>query len=127
MESRQEIDKAIGAHGMWKTRLSQAVDKGKIDTPPGIIRQNNQCDFGKWLQGPTITPQDKASQHYKTVNSLHTQFHQVAAQVAEAALSGKKTEAQNLLGTNGEFTKISSKLTAAMMEWKKAQNLVPTH
>lgn len=127
MESRHELDKAIGAHGMWKARLTQAVEKGHIDTPPGTIRMNNQCDFGKWLTGQTITPQEKASQHYKTVAALHTQFHQVAAQVAEAAMAGKKTEAQDLMGPNGEYTKVSSRLTAAMMEWKKSISLVPTH
>ena len=38
MINKEEIDKAIAAHGMWKTRLKQAIDTGEIDLPVETIR-----------------------------------------------------------------------------------------
>lgn len=125
MDHVQEIEKAVGAHGMWKNRLKQAIDTGKLETPLATIRTNNQCAFGKWLYGPTVTAQDKASEHYKTVVELHTQFHKIAAQVAELATNGKKSEAEKMLGPDGEFAKLSSKLTAAMISWKRSLTATP--
>jgi hypothetical protein len=115
----QEIDKAIGAHGMWKTRLKMAIDTGKVDAPLDVIRTDNQCAFGKWLYGTTLSAADKTSPDYQAVKTLHAEFHKTAANVAELASSGKKAEAEKLMGFTGAFTLVSGKLTAAMMEWKK--------
>lgn len=119
MASIEELDKAIGAHGMWKVRLKSAIESGKIDTPIETIRVDDQCAFGKWFFGSTLSPQDKASSHYKTVKELHAEFHKTAARVAELAVNGKKAEAEKMIATGGEYASISSKLTQAMMEWKK--------
>ncbi|MBI3776328.1 MAG: CZB domain-containing protein [Gammaproteobacteria bacterium] len=119
MADTQEIDKAIGAHGMWKTRLKMAIDTGKVDAPVETIRTDNQCAFGKWLYGTTLTATDKASPDYKNVKTLHAEFHKAAASVAELVLAGKKAEAEKLMSFTGVFTLASTNLTAAMMEWKK--------
>lgn len=119
MINKEEIDKAIGAHGMWKVRLKQAIETGKSDVSVETIRQDNQCNFGKWLYGATLGATDKASGHYKSVRELHAEFHKCAARVAELALSGDKAKAEQMLSLSGEFSATSSKLTAAMMEWKK--------
>ncbi|MDI6743656.1 MAG: CZB domain-containing protein, partial [Smithella sp.] len=113
MANIEELDKAIGAHGMWKTRLKMAIEAGKTDTPVETIRQDNQCVFGKWLYGNTLTSVEKASQHYKTVKELHAEFHKTAARVAELALSGKKAEAETMMALSGEYAAISGKLTQA--------------
>lgn len=118
MANIEEIDKAIGAHGMWKIRLKSAIESGRIETPIEIIRTDNQCVFGKWLYGSTLSPQDKASRHYSIVKQIHAEFHKTAAHVAELAVDGKKAEAESMLATGGEYAKISSKLTQAMMDWK---------
>jgi hypothetical protein len=118
MANIEELDKAIGAHGMWKVRLKSAIETGKIFTPIETIRMDNQCVFGKWLYGSTLSPQDKNSRHYITVKELHAEFHKTAAHVAELATNGKKNEAESMLAIGGEYSKISSKLTQAMMEWK---------
>lgn len=118
MADKAEIDKAIGAHGMWKSRLRQAVDTGKFDTPVETVRADDQCAFGKWLYGPTLTNTDKASPLYKTVHELHAEFHKMAARVAEHALAGNKGAAESLLSSSGEYALISAKLTQAMVNWK---------
>ncbi len=119
MADINEIDKAIGAHGMWKTRLKMAIDTGKVDTPVETIRLDNQCALGKWLYGATLGTQDKSSEIYKTVQSQHADFHKSAARVAELALSGKKADAEKMMGLNGEFSVVSGKLIGTLMEWKK--------
>lgn len=117
MANIQEIDKAIAAHGMWKVRLKSAISTGTSEVPVATIRVDNQCPFGKWLYGETLSASDKATPSYKAVKDLHAEFHKVAAKVAELAVSGKKDDAENILSQ--EFAAASVKLTAAMMEWKK--------
>jgi chemoreceptor zinc-binding protein len=120
MADKPEIDKAIAAHGMWKTRLKMAIETGKLETPVETIRMDNQCVFGKWLYGTTLTSVDKASIHYKTVKELHTEFHKTAARVAELAFSANKIEAEEMMSLGGEFAAVSEKLTTAMVAWKKS-------
>src|SRR5512140_1919573 len=119
MANVEELNKAIGAHGMWKTRLKMAIETGQSDAPVETIRQDNQCAFGKWLYGSTLPPTDKASGHFKTVKELHAEFHRTAARVAELAMAGRKPEAEKMMSLGGEYSTISGKLTEAMMEWKK--------
>lgn len=120
MTDKAEIDKAIGAHGMWKSKLRQVISTGTSDTPVATIRMDNQCNFGKWLYGATLSATDKSSAHYKSVKDLHAQFHRTAGQVTELALAGKKSEAENLISMSGEFSIVSAKLTEAMLAWKKS-------
>lgn len=120
MVHKEEIIKAISAHGLWKTRLSQAISTGKTDVSVETVRTDNQCAFGKWLYGPTLDPKDKLSPWYQEVKKLHAHFHETAAHVLELALSGKKQEAQALLSIEGEYAKISSQLTTAMSSWAKS-------
>jgi len=47
MAIAEEITKAIGAHGMWKQRLRQAIDTGKSEFTVERVRPDNLCDFGK--------------------------------------------------------------------------------
>lgn len=119
MASIEQIDRAIGGHGQWKTRLKSAIRAGQLDTRVETIRVDDECDFGKWLCGRTLTPQDKATTHYRSVKALHAEFHRTAARVAELAVSGRGPEADEMLAFDGEFSRISAKLTQAMMEWKK--------
>ena len=34
------------------------------------IRQDNQCNFGKWLYGTSLSATDKSSAHYRSVREL---------------------------------------------------------
>jgi methyl-accepting chemotaxis protein len=120
MADQAEIDKAIAAHGMWKTRLKDAIEKGKIDTPAETIRVDNHCSFGKWLYSPALNSVDKGSEHYKAVKDLHAEFHKTAAKVVELALDGKRTEAEKMIALDGDYAGISAKLTSAMVGWKRS-------
>jgi ubiquitin len=95
------------------------IESSKIDTPVETIRRDDQCEFGKWLHGATLTTSDKATAHYKTVTDLHAQFHKTAARVVELALTGRKSEAETMMILGGEYAVISARLTQAMLNWKE--------
>ncbi len=118
MSLPDEINKAIGAHGMWKARLRSAVDTGKSEFAVETVAKDNQCDFGKWLYGSTLTAADKGSPEYKAVKELHAKFHLSASKVLRDALGGKKADAEAQLAPTGEFASISGQLTRAMTAWK---------
>lgn len=116
MANVDEINKAIGAHGMWKQRLRQAVDSGQSEFTVERVRPDNQCEFGKWLHA--LPPTDKISVNWKSVQELHAKFHTEAARVLELALKGQKQKADEGLSPDSGFAKVSLELTSAMMKWK---------
>ncbi len=119
MSLKDEIKNAVGTHGMWKKKLKSAVASGKIDVQISAIKTDNQCSFGKWLHGPTITEKQKNSGHYQTVRELHAVFHEKASKVAQLVVSGKKAAAMKMLEVDGEFSEASAALTTAMLAWLK--------
>ncbi len=116
MSMKDAISKGIGAHGMWKQRLIDAINSGQSEWTPAIVCQDNQCEFGKWLYA--CSPQEKSNTHYETVRELHATFHKNAANVLEMALSGKKTEATASIDQGSDYKTLSTKLTQEMMGWK---------
>ena len=120
MAARQEIDKAIGNHGMWKLRLKAAIDSGRLETPIEGIRGDRDCPFGKWLHGPTIAPSTRNSVHFARVSALHAQFHETTARVAQLATNGQREEATAEITGTGEFSRKHREMAAAMEEWKQA-------
>ena len=118
MSLAEEISKAIGAHGMWKQRLRNAIDAGKSEFTPDTVAKDNACDFGQWLYGNSLSAVDKGCAEYKAVKDLHAKFHQCASGVLKWAVTGKKADAETMMGTAGSFTTASGELTRAMMTWK---------
>lgn len=116
MSFQDEIAKAIGAHGVWKMRLKTAIDLGKADAQAVDVAKDNVCAFGQWLYGSAIPPAAKASMDYSTVRRLHADFHKCAAKVIECVGTGDKAKAGAML--DGEYHKVSSELTTALMKWK---------
>jgi len=119
MTVHQQIVKAIGAHGLWKSRLHKAIEEGASSVSAAEARQDNQCDFGKWLYGGDLTAEVKRSPHYEECRRLHRDFHLAASKVLTLALSNKKTEATHAMSTDSEFAGVSFALTKAMMDWDK--------
>ena len=119
MTAKEQIDNAIGAHGMWKARLRSAIDTGKSDFKTEIVRTDNNCDFGKWLHG-AIAPELKNSPAYPSIVKAHAEFHQEAGRILQLAVSGKKAEAEKELAPGSKFSNLSSQLTSAMMAWKSS-------
>jgi methyl-accepting chemotaxis protein len=118
MITREEIGKAIGAHGLWKVRLRDAIAAGVSEMTPAQVEADNLCVFGMWLHG--LTEPDTRSEHYDTVHSLHKAFHREAARVLRLALTGSRVEASQALEIGGAFAIASAALTRAMINWRKA-------
>ncbi len=114
----QEIAAALDAHAQWTVRLKTAIDTGKLDTPIATIGKDDQCKFGKWLNGTTVSNALKQTPEYQEVKRLHAEFHRVAALVAQLASSGQKTEARKALSIGGAFSEASSALTTRLQSWK---------
>ena len=119
MARTREIDKAIATHALWKDRLRMTIESSRIDTPVDSVRRDDQCDFGKWLHGATLSASDKAAPPYLTVVDLHARFHQTAARVVQLALTGRKSEAETMMVIDGEYAAVSDQLTRALTDWKK--------
>ena len=114
----KQIKDAIGAHGLWKSRLVGAIDTGKADVSVETAGSGTQCAFGKWLGG--VKPAGTQSASHAKVKQLHDAFHRVAANVLAHATAGRKTEASKAIASNGEFDRASFALTREMMAWLKA-------
>ena len=117
MSLKKEINSAIVMHSVWKTRLDKCIDTGVFDTPVNIVGMDNECYFGTWLYGESITPAIRNSEVYKQVKECHAEFHRVAAKVVELSLSGNKTEATKLMAWNGEYSKITTELIKELTSW----------
>jgi methyl-accepting chemotaxis protein len=113
----EEIDKAIGAHGLWKARIKDAIKSGKSDFKPEVVQQNNQCDFGKWFYAlePAIRRQPVAVE----VEALHTEFHKLASGLIKSATTGQKAAAEKGAAEGSPFFDTSMKLVTKMVAWKK--------
>ncbi len=115
----REITAAIAAHGLWKSRLRQAIDTGSIDGSIRSIETDDECQFGQWLAG--VADEAKAakySRQWSLVKKRHAEFHKVAARVAQCVVDGKKSEAEEMMSARGEYSLASAMLTEAMIEWK---------
>jgi hypothetical protein len=117
MVHSEEIDQAIAAHGYWKAYLLNAIKTGQIDIPVEMVRSDNQCIFGRWL---ATCPLEDISHHFIAVKERHEEFHKTAARVVELVLAGKKDDAEKMMSPDGEYARISTELTLAMMAWKKS-------
>jgi hypothetical protein len=112
------IQKAIAAHAGWKARLRSAIETGKFDLAPAIVRSDNQCEFGKWLHGSDFSAAEKQSQNFRAVVDLHAKFHLEASKVVELATSGHKDQAIAVMGLEGSYAKASTALTKQLVQWR---------
>ena len=113
---KQSIHKAIAAHGLWKTRLRQAIDTQTSEFDVDFVRSSHNCEFGKWLDGDRSNL--RTFPQYQDVYKQHQVVHEMTAQVMSLALKGDKSGADELL--KSKFLPLSQKLTITMMGWDKA-------
>jgi len=112
------LDKAITAHACWKARLRSAAGSGKFDSMTTAVKSDDHCELGKWLYSADLSAADKQTEHYRAVQHLHAKFHLEAAKVVALALSGQKDAAAEAIEPGGQYAKVSSALTDAMLKWR---------
>jgi len=98
-------------------KLRQNID-GTLSLVPAEVSVDNRCEFGKWLY--SLTGAQTSDPNYKEVLALHNAFHKAAGDAVMKVMKGDKPGAEASMGLNGAYTSASSKLTAKMMEWKRA-------
>jgi len=49
MSLKEQIQSAIGAHGHWKGRPKDAIQRETGDLSVAVVRDDRACGFGKWL------------------------------------------------------------------------------
>lgn len=119
MITHEIIDDALAAHNYWKMRLRTMINSKNVDMPVATIRRDDECKFGKWLYGTSLSAGDKHGPHYQSILSLHRQFHAIAASVAQSAADGRFEDAKTLMSTEGEYSRVTAKLESALTEWKR--------
>ncbi len=119
MSTKEEISKAISAHGSWKMKLRNAIDTGESESTPERVKRDCNCAFGKWLY-ERIDPEAKSSPYYEQVRQLHAEFHQEAGSILELALKGQKEEATARIQLTSQFAKCSGQLTRTMQAWQQS-------
>ncbi|TAN58996.1 MAG: HAMP domain-containing protein, partial [Rhodospirillales bacterium] len=118
MGINEEIAKAFGAHGAWKTRIAQAIDSGQSEHKPEDVAVDNRCAFGKWLYDPALPASVRTSEEYQTVVRLHADFHKAAGSTLSKALHGDHGGARSEL-TGGNFFRAAEALASAMVRWQR--------
>ena len=117
---RNMLTNAIAAHSAWTAHLRAAIGTGKLDVPVATVRVDNQCQFGKWLNGERHSDAEKQSGHFLKVKHLHAQFHEAASKVAQLAVAGDREAAEKAMNPASDYAKVSSALTAALNKWSAA-------
>lgn len=126
MSIHQQIANSMGAHSSWKEKLQKAIASGASDVSVTAMRQDNQCDFGKWLYGRELSEEEKRSAHYEQCQRLHRQFHLEVSKVLTLALASKKAEAARAMEPGSDFAICSTNLTKAMTDWDKEAIRMPS-
>jgi Chemoreceptor zinc-binding domain len=118
MALEEQITAAIAAHAAWKVRLAHAITYSSSEFAVEIVRQDNQCPFGKWLY--EIDPALRRSPDHEMVRTFHANFHSAAAGVLALALAGKQRTAEAAMEPGSEFARTSMQLTLALTAWQRA-------
>jgi hypothetical protein len=126
MSAKQQIEQALGTHGLFKLRLRQAIASGRLETAVLSLGSHEECAFGKWMSSPGVAPATRLTPQFSSVQGLHERFHQAAARVAELAATGHEKEAAASLEKDGEFGLAASEFAAAMTEWMVVLGAKPT-
>ena len=114
---KQEINNAISEHALYKYKLNELIQKGKLDNPKAPCTDRD-CAFGKWFFGGGVPPRYRSSAFYQDVKELHSEFHTVACNVAGLATGGDRETAEKMMDLDGEFSQASNKLMAALIKWR---------
>ena len=122
MEKKFQVSKALAAHRKWRDHLEKALENGSGEFKPSVVRQDNKCEFGKWLHNETPAELLQTDE-FQQIKQWHASFHMEAAHILELALQGQKQEVRRLLGSQGNFAKMSEALVGGLIEWHfKNQN-----
>jgi hypothetical protein len=114
----EALQKGIAAHAEWKARVRSIINTGKSDLDLKVVKADNQCELGRWLYGGAQSATGADAVALQQVRQLHTKFHEEAARVIEAAVSGQRAEAEKAIALGGTYARASSALVEALVRWR---------
>lgn len=112
----EEIKKARGAHAAWKLKLKTALSVGRSAFHSHEVKCDQNCEFGKWIHGPTLDFTIKTGKPYQVIRRLHAEFHDCAGRVLEHIENNNPQAAQRVFEV--EYALISDKLSRALTKWQ---------
>jgi len=90
---------AVAAHQRWKIQLRACID-GNCEhlLAPSTVSDDCDCVLGKWLNescahGICHTPT------FIELKRVHADFHRIAGQVLSAVYTGRRAEAEEIMGS----------------------------
>lgn len=112
----EQIDDAIQAHGAMARALTLAIDTHDLTRSSHDICRDDKCAFGRWLNSSLLDPEIKAGKPYQVIARLHSEFHEVAGEVAKLTETNRRQEATELL--DGAYKSKSETLLRALDKWR---------
>lgn len=111
-----DLNDAIAAHALFKTRLAMYVAKpdGKLD--PKTIDAPNRCEIGKWIYG--VGRSFEGWEAFDQLEHVHALFHKAAAEIVIDANAGEHVLDDVVVGSSSEFAKRSSELVRAILRMR---------
>ena len=113
---RTQVREAIVAHGLWKSRMLEALETGKAAIMAGAAGSDRECPLGRWMQGG-MNDAPSALPHLSAVREAHARLHAEAAELLELAGKGSLEEVRARTAAGGSFTRTSVALTRELMAW----------
>ena len=116
-----DLDTAVKAHGEWKIRLREAIQKKeKIDARS--LSADDRCPLGQWLHGEA-RGRYSGLKHYGACVARHAEFHRQAGKVAEAINAGRYAEAETMLGGGKPYATSSSDVGVSILALRREARL----
>lgn len=112
MITREEIDAVLAAHAAWKSRFHDFL-VGRVGMDIDSLGTTDHCAFGNWLDSYGMKYLKPAQ--YEEINTLHTVFHQVAAEVVGKLKARDFAGAHALIAAGGKLERASSALAARLL------------
>ncbi|HEX7491636.1 MAG TPA: CZB domain-containing protein [Candidatus Limnocylindrales bacterium] len=113
---KEQLQKAITAHGVFKVRLGQMVEAGTGEMTAAVAAADNKCPLGEWLY-TGIDASARSTPQYQNVKELHATFHHAAGEIVNLSAAHKRGEALAAMEMGSTFKQASAKLVVALSGW----------
>ncbi len=121
LSHREQIERAIAAHKLWKEHLDEAISSGVSDISVDHAENDKDCEFGRWLNSNLLPSEFKGSDMYRTIHDCHSTFHMYAARLLAISI----TDDISMISDKSFLTKmnniVSSRLINLLEQWLDAE------
>ena len=113
MGMKSEIESALHAHTLWRTRFKDFLN-GKAAFDLDTISATDQCEFGKWLdhEGHRMIP----SSLHDEICRVHKEFHLIAAGIIQKIKEKRFAEAKADIAQEGALNQASMRLRDLLLK-----------